>query len=96
MNKTRPRLALGSLVYVEWADHSMSASVGWVDLDKAKALRPAVFTTVGFVAHEDDDCLVLMATIDSDLDCASGVVCILQCAIKSLAVLAKPKTRIMK
>lgn len=96
MNKTRPRLALGSLVYVEWADHSMSGTAGWVDLDKVKALRPALFTSVGFVAHEDDDCLVLMATIDSDLDCASGVVCILQCAIKGRAVLAKPKQRIMK
>ena len=55
MLKTQP-------VYVSWSDAVSQDE--WVELDEAKKLKPHAISTLGWLIHEDKDCVIVCLNID--------------------------------
>lgn len=59
------------LVRVEWID-SAGAGSGWQRVKAAETIRPSRAVSVGFLIHEDDDCLTVAGHVvvmqDTDPD----------------------------
>jgi hypothetical protein len=49
------------LVYIEWLDHVAFGASEWRNVDELKTLTPIVVMSVGFVAEEDEDSVLLVS-----------------------------------
>lgn len=71
------------LVYVEWLD-SFGVSSSWQPMDDIGDVKPVVCVSVGFLAKETDDCIVIVphAYVDAEGGQAGcGDMCIPKVAI---------------
>ena len=74
------------LNYISWMDHCSHTESHWRSVTEAAELGPITCHTVGYILHEDDDCVVLGQTIHShdELDDKyAGDMCILKPLIKT-------------
>lgn len=90
------------LVYVEWYDHASVNPCAWgkiqETIDEGKAFVKDPCVSVGFLVHQDDNCLVLVSHLqslknyDPEGD-GSGDQVILRCAVKRIEHLPTPKSK---
>jgi hypothetical protein len=82
-------------VYVEWADSAVLNDGGWDDLSAfaQKAQDDLTVQTVGFVAHETDEALLIVSTVEERWDRALGALCIPKSAIRTLLELDIPRIK---
>lgn len=79
------------LVVVEWVDSSSLAGGTWKDSDEVADTKPILIRSVGWVAREDRDSIVLVAHIAPHQ--SSGDLCIPKSAIEHRRKLSDPKRK---
>lgn len=79
------------LVEITWSDHS-SFDAGWNTLEAIQALEPVTVRSVGFVAKDEPNYVVLVAHLTS-AGSATGEMCILKSDIVSRKDLNGPPAR---
>ena len=52
---------MANAIWVRWIDSN--SQQGWCGQHDIDTLRPAHILEIGFVVHEDDDCLVITPTV---------------------------------
>lgn len=55
------------LVLIRWRDHC-DHEKQWASAREARRFKPRVFTSIGWIVHEDEERLILTATHDEEHD----------------------------
>ena len=75
------------LVRIRWEDASSQDTGGWISWEEIQNSGPAIIQSVGFLAKEDDKCVVLVGTICEEDGTAGSDVCIPKAYIVELTEL---------
>ena len=66
---------------IRWADHCALSDSGWKSPEDVNAMEPTTIVSVGFVAKEAPDHIVLIATVTDSGHSMTGEICIVKSAI---------------
>jgi len=56
------------LEYIKWLDHTAWDKAEWNDIDELEELKPVLVYSVGWVAKETNEYIVIVSTIQPDND----------------------------
>ena len=62
------------LVRVTWRDHSADKAAGWVELSAYGGKNEITAQSVGWIAHEDEDRIVLVGSISDNYGASAQII----------------------
>ncbi len=77
------------LVMVEWLDHCSHENTNWRDLSTSTDIKPLTVFSVGWLAKDAPEYIVLVPHFQAEYGMCTGELCVMKASIRKKTILSR-------